>query len=561
MFMRTLECKTAQGKYRYLKLVENVRQKGKTVQKTLLNFGNVDKWPRPKLVEFIRKLNEFYHLELVPTAADISPEDSFGFGAPYALDVIWQQLGLSASLRRHGRKHKVDFDLVPPVKAMVFNRLIEPRSKLGVYRWARSQCIPEAFPKSIPLHQYYRSLDYLMEHKESLEENIFWQMNDLFGLDLSLVFYDLTSSYFEGRGPSIARYGYSRDHRPDCRQIDLALLVNRDGLPIAHEVFEGNAKDSDTVCGAISRLQRQFKIKRCVFVGDNGMVTPKNIALLEQAGYQYILSLKLHKDPLASVALDGLSPQQYPSWKKVKQNLFVKELNLPSADRRIVALYNPVRAKETSQGRQSKLQEASQYLEGFTLPRKKGQHKDPEKIHRQIERWLRSRYLSKFFTYCYHGEGNFEYRLREEVLATESQCDGLCLLLTNSKELTAQEVATGYRTLSEVEEAFRQIKSFLRIRPIRHYKELRVRGHVFICVLAYLLEKAIEKELHSHGLPITARRALETITPIQLVTLEVMHQRANKVTKISPEQFKIFRSLGVDQLPKVYPLSATRSVV
>lgn len=561
MFLRILECRTPKGSYRYLKLVENAREKGKRVQRTLLNFGNVERWPRSRLEEFIRKLNDFYHLELVPTADDICPEDSFEFGAPYALDVVWQQLGLSDALRRHARRHKVDFDLVRPVKTMVFNRLLDPRSKLGVYRWARGQCIPEVFPERVGLHRYYRSLDYLMQYKQSLEEDIFWQVNDLFNLDLSLVFYDLTSSYFEGRGPSIARYGYSRDHRPDCRQIELALLIDRDGLPIAHEVFEGNRKDSDTVSDALSRLQGQFKIKRCVFVGDNGMVTPQNIALLEEEGYEYILSLKLHKDPLASAALKGLSPQEYPSWERLKENLFVKELDPPCPGRRIVALYNPIRARESRNGRQQKIQEAVEYLEGFALPRRKGQHKDPQKIHRQIERWLRKRHLFRFFTYRYHGEGHFEYRLREEVLATEAKCDGLCLLLTNSQQLSAEEVATGYRTLCEVEEAFRQIKSFLRIRPIWHYKELRVRGHVFICVLAYLLEKALERRLHSGGLSITAKRALETLAPVHLVTYEIMGTRVSKVTKLRPEHLKIFKSLGVDHPPKVYPLPPRTDVV
>jgi transposase len=117
-------------------------------------------------------------------------------------------------------KHACDIDIVPPVKAMVFNRLLEPSSKLRVSEWVTTQAIHEIYPHTIPLHQYYRSLDYLMTHKESLEEDIFWNVNDIFSLDLSLVFYDLTSSYFEGDCCTIARRGYSRDHRPDCRQIE-----------------------------------------------------------------------------------------------------------------------------------------------------------------------------------------------------------------------------------------------------------------------------------------------------------------------------------------------------
>ncbi|MFQ6115281.1 MAG: IS1634 family transposase, partial [bacterium] len=435
----------------------------------------------------------------------------------------------------------------------VFNRLIAPRSKLQVYHWARRQAIPEVYPHEVPLQNYYRALDYLMAHKESLEKNIFWKVNDLFNIDLSLVFYDLTSSYFEGSHCEIAKSGHSRDHRPDCRQIEVALLVNRNGIPIAHEVWEGNIKDSQTVADALERLKKEFNIRRCVFVGDNGLVTPDNLELLNNYGYEYILSLKLRKDPRASAILDCLSVEDYRHFEKVKDNLFFKELSPAATGERIVACYNPVRAKSSRSKRKQRLRESLDYLESFKLPRKRGQHRDPEKIHHQIERWLRQKGTFQFFNYHYHKEGDFEYHLREDVLAREEKCDGLCLLLAKSSELSAKDIATGYRTLAEIEDAFREIKSFLRIRPIYHYRELRVRGHVFICVLAYLLEKFLDRELVKHSMEFSAKAALDTLTPLHVVTYQVMGHEVTKICKPDKEQKLLLKALGIKEVPKIYP--------
>ena len=169
MFFRIINLKRGRKNYKYLKLVETKRKKGKVIQKTLLSFGNIEEWPK--------------------------------------------------------------------------ERLLEPYSKLRVSEWIKTQAVNEIYPDEIRLHHYYRSMDYLIAHKE---EDIFWKVNDIFNVDLSLVFYDLTSSYFEGDCCKIARYGYSRDKRPDLHQIEIALLVNREGIPIAHEVFEGNIKDIKT---------------------------------------------------------------------------------------------------------------------------------------------------------------------------------------------------------------------------------------------------------------------------------------------------------------------------
>jgi len=477
------------------------------------------------------------------------------FGAGYALDALWNQLGIPETLREHGKRHDYEIDIVAPVKAMVFNRLLDPHSKLGVCDWVKTQAIPEVSFREIPLHHYYRSLDYLMRHKESLEETIFFSVADLFTLDLSLVFYDLTSSYFTGEGCPLATHGYSRDHRPDCHQIEIGLLVNRDGLPIAHEVWEGNTADPATVPDTLDTLARRFGLKRCVFVGDNAMATPDNITLLRKKGYEYIMSMKLKKDARARRILEDPALPAPDQFVPVKDNLRVYEIPLPGAgfreDERVILCYNPERAQASREKRALRRERGRAYLQSVAdAPPKKGRPRKPEKIRTMVDRTLRKRGISGWFTYTVTPDGRLAFQENDAALASEERTDGICLLVTNAPTLSAAEVAQGYRTLWEVEQAFREMKSFLRIRPVYHYTDLRVRGHVFVCVLAYLLETVLEQKLLKAGIHLSARKALRLLEPIHMVQAIFQGKLVARRTAITPEQENIYRALGITEVPK-----------
>jgi len=559
MFLRIIDLKRGRRNYKYLKLVETNRNKGKVIQKTLLNFGNIEHWPKARLIEFVNQLNDFCDIELDSKEEDIKIHEALDFGACFAIDSIWEELELSDSIRNHTKKYNLDIDIVPAIKAMVFNRLLEPSSKLRVSEWIKTQAINEIYPNKIPLHHYYRSMDYLFSHKESLEEDIFWKVNDIFNIDLSLVFYDLTSSYFEGDCCEIAKHGYSRDHRPDRHQIEIGLLVNREGIPIAHEVWEGNIKDTKTVPDALSSLKRRFNVKRCIFVGDNAMSTPENIELLRDNNYEYILSLKIFKDSRVKDILKGFTLEDYKHFnpaKRDKDNLFIKELPSPvhgfRSDERVIICYNPKRAQKTKQNRKIRLDDCKAFLEAIiNNPSKKGRSKKPEKIKAMVERFLHRKKTNKYFIYGFTKEGIFEYSLNSDNINQAEKTDGIWILLTNSQSLQSDEVALGYRTLYEIENAFKEIKHFLRIRPIYHYKELRVRAHVFICVLAYMIEKFLYKKIKQSQLNLSPQKALEKLKPIHMITGRIMGKSINKITKIVKEQKEIYTALGVHDIPKI----------
>jgi len=167
-----------------------------------------------------------------------------------------------------------------------------------------------------------------------------------------------------------------------------------------------------------------------------------------------------------------------------------------------------------------------------------------------VDRTLRKRSISVWFTYTVAPDGQLTFQVDDAALARERRTDGICLLVTNAPTLSAAEVARGYRTLWEVEQAFREMKSFLRIRPVYHYADLRVRGHVFVCVLAYLLETVLEQKLQKAGLPLNARKALHLLKPIHLVQAVLQGNRLGKRTAITPEQENIYRALGIIEVPK-----------
>ena len=347
-----------------------------------------------------------------------------------------------------------------------------------------------------------------------------------------MIFYDLTSSYFEGQKCPLARHGYSRDHRFDRRQIELALLVNGEGLPIAHRVFAGDLKDVATVPQIIRDLQQQFAIRRCIFVGDSGMVSEAILQQLREAEYEYIMALKVRVDNKADQILQLLPPAA--QFEEIKaETLYAHELAHPLewADQpqwnqdRFLACYYQETAQRDREDRERRLLESEQFLQGFIDPRRKRFRHEPERIQQQIARFLKKNRTTAYFQYDYRGPGQFHYSRRDAAIERDARIDGLFLLQSNSSQLSPPDLVRGYLTLSQIEAAFREIKDFLHLRPIRHWNEEAVRGHVFICVLAYLLERVLEQKLQGK-LSMSAHSALEALEPVHAVTYKLRDQQA-----------------------------------
>ncbi|MFQ5821952.1 MAG: IS1634 family transposase [Candidatus Heimdallarchaeota archaeon] len=310
MFLREKRINKNGTIYTYLNLVESVREKRKIKQKVLLNFGNISNWPPERL----KKLSEEIAIYAGETAArltedNIDPEIALNNGPFLLADLIWQRLKLSEFFKKVLLKRSIEFEVEMAIKIMVFNRLTSPKSKLSLDEWSDEQYIPGVDIDKVRVHHYYRALDIVEESKDQFERWVYHNITHLFNFNLSLVFYDLTSSYFEGDGPEpLARFGYSRDHRSDCKQIQIGLLVNSEGIPISHIVFNGAVNDLKTLPDIISEMTSKFHIRECIFVADDGILNISTLERVKRAGYQFICSTSIHKENFAKELIREIPP-------------------------------------------------------------------------------------------------------------------------------------------------------------------------------------------------------------------------------------------------------------
>lgn len=327
--------------------------------------------------------------------------------------------------------------------AMVLNRLMDPSSKYRIFRQWVESVYAEGL-SDIQLHHYYRALDFLADQKEAIERELYGQLTDLLSLDLDLVFYDTTSSYFEGEETDdLAQYGYSKDSRGDRKQVVIGLLMTRQGIPVAHQVFPGNLHDSKSFAMVIDDLKKRFSVNKVILVGDRVMVNEANLAHIRELGMEYVVGVKLRKSNHAQELLSIRG-----RFKKVRKNLEVK----------------------------------SKEIGGET------------------------------YVLCYNPEA--AARIDERKVEEESKYDGKYGIRTNSK-LTPEEAALVYKELWRVEQAFRNLKTDLDLRPMYHRRESRICGHILVCFLALVMESYLALKLREFGCETSVKNVLHDISQMK----------------------------------------------
>jgi len=550
MYPKLTTVTKAGSSYRYLQLVESYRDdQGRARQRLVLNLGRVDADTRQDLVRLGRGLLRLLGEEAL-TPEDLRAEETRLYGPLLVGHRLWEELGLGEKLgRRLRRLGKRDRGTGQAVLAMVLNRLVAPRSKLGVTRWLEGVYLPELEGAGLGVERFYRALDGLAQVAEGLEEDLFHERRDLFEPGLEMVFYDLTSTYFEGEGPEQARWGYSRDGRSDRPQLLVGLLVNREGLPLAHKVFPGNRLDAATVPEVLEDLRRRFGLRRVVFVGDRGMVSAGNLEALGQAGYQYILGLRKRAGVRCWEALRQVGEED---WQQVAEGLRVARVRAGEGAS-IILCHSQARQAEEEQILQGKLQRGLEALERLAQGRQRG----AQALRRAAEE-LKQAKASKYFELWVEGDGRLGFAQREAVAAREQEMLGLYFLQTDVEELSEEEVMRAYVQLQEVEAAFRELKDFLKLRPIYHYRQERVEAHVFVCVLAYLLEKLLALKLRAAGVELSARRALEELERVEVVRLRAGEEELRLISRPTAGGRAVLRAVGIGPLPRTVDAGAER---
>lgn len=437
MFVRLKRVKSGSRTYRYLQLVENHRDGTCVRQRVVGSLGQLEHLQETgDLERVIRQLvDQCPTLRIMQAEAQggLEVEEDKCWGPVLVFDRVWEELGLKELLSRLVSRQKLSFDFERMVFAQVLQRLIEPGSDLAGSKWVQTMHEP-TFPK-LRLQHFYRSLRLLWRQKTKIEDALFHRGLDLFNHELDLVFFDTTSTYFEGTSlEGWAKRGKSKDHRPDHLQLVLSVVMRRDGFPVCCEIWPGNTSDMKTLQPTIETLRQRFRIRKVVFVCDRGMASEDNLAAMTDAGYEYIVGVKMRR--LTEVRDDVLA--RAGRYQDVSENLQVKEVWVE--DRRYVVCFNPDEAKKDAADREKLVAQL----------RDKLKNGNPKTL-------LNNRGYRRFVHTAEQSAS-----IDEAQVEADARYDGKYVLRTTTS-LPADEVAQAYKQLSAIERLWRELKDVVEV--------------------------------------------------------------------------------------------------
>lgn len=595
MFLMSTKSSVRGRSYEYVRLYESVWKNGRSTRRIVATLGRKD-----QLEPHLERLFELCRGH-TPDAAQPIPLRSLRYGPFLALRCLWQELGLPQLLG----------PLSDRVLVLVANRLTAPGSEHALADWLRSYFAcdaqgrrfapayrsdaerkaskdPRVRVQAFQLQRWYRTLDALLPLKERLEEHLFERFRHLFAPHCDLVFYDLTSTYFEGLGPApLGRQGYSRDHRPDAPQV-LVGVAMVDGLPVSHTVFAGNRQDSTTVQQVIADLRQRFGLGRFVFVGDRGMKSEASLTALEGEGLGYLMAAQGRRNPRMEEALGRLQQDRWQACEEAdgsaKQNgSRVQEVTAAEETVRRLVVYSPERQQHERKLRETQQEKVRQRLERLaervaagefarqaerecnTRPEQpaagRGEPRRSERTSVQDVAAARigdaaGRILARdngqrYYDWRLGEDGQFEY-CENATCAAEKRREGHWLLETEEHGLSAVEAVRSYQDLWRVEAAFRSLKDVLELRPVWHRVEERVRAHVLVAALALACDRVLQRKLRQAGLELLSSRAAWTaLETVSLVEFELPGGQTKAGVCVNGEQggpgseaYQVLQALG-----------------
>jgi transposase len=516
MYIRT----KTNGDRTYLQVVESYWNKGCPRQKVIATLGRLDKLTSAGSIDsMIKSLSRFSKKVKVYeayTSGGLETRGVMRIGPDLICQRLWKDLSIKRIIEELASDKNFAFSIERAIYLATLSRLFFPGSDRRASRLTRDYCVKGA--EEINLHHLYRSMAWLGSKRERIEEALFARNRNLFS-SLSMVFFDTTSLYFEGRGgENLGRRGYSKDRRPDENQMIVGAVLDGGGRPIACPMWPGNKTDAKTLIPIAASLKERFGVESLTLVADRGMVGAANIIKLSQAGFTYILGVKMRLEKKAMRKVLTHSGR----YKEITDNLRVKEV-LSNGKRYIVCLNLEEQSKDASD-RQMILTSLEEKLTGGALT--------------LIGNTGYRRYLKI-------DKGSV--RIDEKKIKEEEAYDGKWVLTTNT-DLPAEEVALKYKELWQVEMIFREVKHILKTRPIYHQNDSAILGHVFVSFLALVLMKELKSKLDSPLEWDEIRQDLDTLYEIEVT-------QDNKVFFLrSPLQgvaSKVFKAVGVAIPPTV----------
>jgi len=550
---------TKSGPRQYLQLVEGFRDdKGKVKQRVVANLGRIDQLDAKDLEPLIHGLQRAVGRPEGMPAAPVF-ESAKTYGDVWALHQLWQELGLGDALRRALRSSRRQFDAEALIRAMVFNRLAEPGSKQGVLDWLRETTVLPDFDGGAVHHeQLLRAMDALEDNKATVERAVAGQLRPLLDQDLSVIFYDITTVRIHGTGAvqdDLRRHGMSKDTGGVARQFALGVVQSAEGLPIAHEVFEGNVAEVTTLAPMIERLLERFRLTRVVIVADRGLLSIDNLGVLESLGKQqglcvdYILAVPARRYSDFHELLEPLHAQFEDRDDDASDDIVCET---EWEGRRLVVAHNPERAREQSAQRRRVIDEldalgkqlATRLDEQDAGKSLRGRRASDRGAYKRFHQAVLEKRMSNIVKPDL-GSELFSYDIDEAALAAAERLDGKLLLVTSLKDLNAEAVAERYRSLADIERGFRVLKSEIEIAPVFHRLPDRIRAHAMICFLALVLYRVLRMRLKAANSAFSPDRALRVLRQIQQHKVRAGSRDYCGVSRLTPVQMQLFEEVGI----------------
>jgi hypothetical protein len=508
--------KTA-GTYSYLQIVESYRDGGRVRQRVIATLGRLDALQQDGALDaLMRSLSRYSQKAKVLDAWRAGELDSGPLqkiGPDMVFSRLWDELGMSAVIRKLAAAGKQEFDIERAAYLDVLHRLMESGSERQADRWRRDYALPGT--EGLEYHHLLRANKWLGCNKDGVEEALFARGRDLFST-VTMSFFDTTSIYFEGAGgESLGQYGHSKDHRPDLKQLVLGMLLSGDGRPVSSEIWPGNTADATTLVPVVNRLRTRFGVASLCIVADRGMISADTIKTLEGGRVDYILGARMRN----SVEVRDDILRRAGRFKTVADNLQVKEAY--AQGRRYIVCHNPEQAAKDRADREAIL----------------------EHLEEQLARGQAQLIGNKGFRkYLRIEKGAF--KLDRRKAAGEEKYDGKWVLRTNT-DLPAEQVAVQYKRLLEVETFFRQTKSLVDTRPVWHKWDATISGHIFVSFLALSLRYELMRRIESKGAKLEWNDIRRDLDALGVMQVEAPDGRWLLRTAPQGVCGKVFQSVGV----------------
>ena len=522
MFVRVKNVAANGRRYQYLQLVENFREGARVRQRIVGSLGRLEELlATGELERVITQLVErcpSVRLARAEQAGTLAVRSDKTWGPVLVFDRLWEELGLKSLLSQFQRG--LDFNFERMVFAQVLQRFCEPGSDLRGSKWVSTMHEPGFAGLRLP--HFYRSLARLWKHKERIEQELFERGRDLFNAELDLAFFDTTSTYFEGTSlRGWAKLGKSKDHRPDHLQLVVGVVMRRDGLPVACEIWPGNTSDMTTLVPVIDTLRKRFRIRKVVLVCDRGMVSKKNLEAAEDAGFEYIVGMKMRN--VVEVRDDVLG--RAGRYHEVSENLRVKEVRVE--ERRYVVCFNPDEAAKDRADREAIIEKIRGKL-----------------VKGGVKQLINNRGYKRFLHVERGGASIDEARVKED-----ERYDGKYVLRTNTS-LPTDEVAQAYRHLTWIERLWRDLKTIVELRPVFHWRSRdNVKGHIFVCFLSLYLAALLKRRLAEAKVDAQWDEVIRDLSALRAVTVELGGEQYLMRSPLQGTAGKILAAVGVKPPP------------